>query len=80
MGNLREWRTTVRKFASLPQAEIAPEEAFLDFVAERQLAGRGIGFVDAHLLLTCQSHRLQLWTRDRRLVKEAEKLALAFPD
>ena len=41
--------------------------------------GRGIGFIDAHLLasLALSSHTL-LWTRDKRLVLVAEQLGMAF--
>lgn len=79
MGNLRDWRDTVSKLALLPQAEVAPQDTLFDFIEARQLAGSGIGFVDAHLLLTCESLGLKLWTRDRRLAREADKLALAYP-
>ena len=41
--------------------------------------GRGIGFIDAHLLasLALSDHTL-LWTRDKRLALIAQQLGMAF--
>lgn len=78
MGNLHEWRQTVDRLRSLPQVDVAPQENLLDFIECNELAGSGIGFVDAHLLLSCDLSRLKLWTRDSRLAREADRLALAY--
>ena len=43
--------------------------------------GRGIGFIDAHLLTSVIADAgAALWTRDRRLNRIAEELGVAFPE
>ena len=47
-------------------------------VDERALFGRGLGWVDVHLLAaTLLTPGLRLWTRDRRLHAVAEEIGLA---
>jgi predicted nucleic acid-binding protein len=42
--------------------------------------GRGIGYVDAHLLASARLSHCQLWTQDRRLVALAKERGLAMPE
>lgn len=46
------------------------------FVERHRLMGRGIGWIDAHLLASACLARLPLWTRDRRLFRAAQDLQL----
>ena len=46
--------------------EITSAEA-LFFIETHSLWGRGLGFVDIHLLAAAQVEGVSLWTRDRRL-------------
>ena len=79
MGNLGSWSDTVSNLRALPTLDAANEDAFFVFVAEHRLMGSGIGFVDAHLLLsTSQRPGTALWCRDKRLNKYAEQLGLAY--
>ncbi|MCL4672584.1 MAG: hypothetical protein KJZ64_06530 [Sphingomonadaceae bacterium] len=66
---------------ALPQARIVSHDDALQYVLEASLGGTGIGYVDAHLLASCSSFRLPLWTRDKRLAAQAERLGLLYsPD
>ena len=42
------------------------------FVRQRRLHGRGIGWIDAHLLASSLVGRLRLWTADPRLASAAQ--------
>jgi hypothetical protein len=42
-----------------------------------RLMGKGLGWVDVHLLTSCLVARVTLWTLDRRLAITAEALGLA---
>ena len=42
--------------------------------------GRGIGFVDVHLLASSALSEATLWTKDKRLLEVASALGLAFLD
>jgi hypothetical protein len=57
---------------------VAREEEVLQFVAARRLFGRGIGYIDAHLLTSVQlTPGVSLWTRDKRMLEVASRLGLA---
>lgn len=77
LGNLRRRQDVLRHLQALPAAPaVEPEEA-LEFVEKRKLFGRGIGYVDAHLLASASVAGAALWTLDARLHGVAEDLGLA---
>ena len=79
MGNLRNWATTVSTLRLLPQLEVLADDAFYAFFELAKLAGTGVGFVDAHLLAAIAlNHSRHLWTRDRQLQEQAERLGIAY--
>jgi hypothetical protein len=65
--------------SDLLRAELAIDPEVLGFVDREALFGRGIGYVDAHLLASVRlTAGAQLWTRDTRLRDVAEELGLAM--
>ena len=46
----------------------------MEFVESHGLAGRGIGWVDAHLLASARLGGIGLWTLDARLAAAARAL------
>ena len=51
----------------------------MHFIERHELYGRGIGYVDVHLLAAARLHGdATLWTRDRRLREAAEILGVAM--
>jgi len=78
MGNLRDWRRTVTLLGRLPQALHLSNDAMLDFVEEMGLAGTGIGAIDAHLLGSACAIGARLWTHDRKLHEQAQRLGIAY--
>lgn len=78
-GNLRNRSEVLRLLKNLPQAPVASDEEVLFFIERNMLMGRGIGYVDAHLLAAVTlGGSMHLWTRDRRLRSVAESLELAY--
>lgn len=62
---------------ALPPAVEASHAEVLRFVADRRLHGRGLSFIDAHLLAAVVlSVGARLWTRDRRLHEAAVELGV----
>lgn len=82
MGSFRsaaERSRTIELLDSFSQIEIASAGAFHAFVAKHKLYGTGIGFADAHLLLSCKLNpKAKLATRDKRLADQAERLEIAL--
>jgi predicted nucleic acid-binding protein len=77
-GTLRN-RTTVLTFLNeLPKAPVATHAEAMAFLDARQLMGRGIGYVDVHLLASATlSTGTRLWTLDRRLSEVALELGIS---
>lgn len=48
------------------------------FVRNRKLNGRGIGWIDAHLLASALVARAKLWTADSPLATIATELGIAY--
>jgi predicted nucleic acid-binding protein len=78
-GRLQRRDEILSLFAALPEVMVADHEEVLAFVARHALGGRGIGWVDAHLLAAAALSRVPLWTRDRELSAVARALGLAAP-
>ena len=78
LGRLLDRDVVLSALQDLPQAEVATPQEVLHFVEEQRLFGRGIGYVDIHLLAGVRlTAGASLWTRDRRLHAVAESLGLA---
>jgi predicted nucleic acid-binding protein len=68
----------LRAYRRLPPVTVAADEEVLRFIDLQALFGRGIGYVDAHLLAATRlTPGAKLWTHDRRLHAVAAKPALA---
>ncbi len=51
---------------------------FPDFIENKHIMGKGLGFVDIHLLASCLLSHVQLWTSDKGLQQVASDLKLAY--
>ncbi|MDQ2712689.1 MAG: PIN domain-containing protein [Acidobacteriota bacterium] len=65
-------------YERLFQARTVPHRELVDFVRHRHLHGRGVGWIDIHLLASALVGRLSLWTADSRLQAVAAELGLAY--
>lgn len=78
LGNLKNRASVLEAFEDIPQIKSASDEDVLVAIEQCQFMGRGIGWVDAHLLIAVsQSAGAKLWTRDKRLNTLAKELNLA---
>lgn len=78
LGGQRQRGAFLSDMRDLPQAVIAEDEEVLRLIDRQALFGRGIGYVDAHLLASARlTPESKLWTRDRRLQTVAGELGLA---
>jgi predicted nucleic acid-binding protein len=65
-------------YVLMREAPVVPHAEVVRFIRERALHGRGIGWVDAHLLAAALVGRATLWTADSRLAQVAEELGVAY--
>ncbi len=77
-GNLRNRVEVLGLLQSLPRLSAATEEETLFFIEQQQLMGRGIGYVDAHLLAAAVIRNVPIWTKDKRLKAIAEENSWAY--
>lgn len=77
-GTLQDRDEVLGLLARLPSAVVAGHDEVLLFIERRKLMGKGVGYIDAHLLtsVTLTPDAL-LWTRDKRLAAVAADLRLA---
>jgi predicted nucleic acid-binding protein len=77
-GNLSSRGEVLKLLRALPQAPVATEDEVLAYIDRRALMGRGIGYLDVHLLASAAlAGTATLWTRDKRLAAVAHDLGLA---
>lgn len=78
-GNLKNRQSLLNLWNSLRLLPQASHEEVLYFIEHKGLMGRGIGYVDAHLLASVTlTTDVNLWTRDKRLADIASGQALNF--
>lgn len=77
-GNLQNRNEIISLLQSLPMAPTVEFDEFLFFIDQNALMGKGVGFVDVHLLASSKLAGLPLWTADKTLKGVAHQLGLAF--
>ena len=75
-GKLRNRGELLSLLKALPEVPIAEHEEVLNFVSERRLAGRGLGWIDMHLLASTLLANCAVWTFDKALRAVATELKL----
>ncbi|MFM9101499.1 MAG: type II toxin-antitoxin system VapC family toxin, partial [Cyanobium sp.] len=61
-GNLSNRRQVLELLQGLPAATVASDSEVLLLIERDQLMGRGIGYVDVHLLASARLSHCKLWT------------------
>ena len=71
-------RQLLTDYALMHQAPVVSHREVVHFVRQRRLHGRGIGWVDTHLLASALVARMRLWTADPRLATVAGELGIDY--
>lgn len=71
-------KSVIADLKRLPAAPLVPDEEVLELILARELSGRGIGWVDVHLLSAALVADCGLWTFDGALGAVAQDLGLAL--
>lgn len=75
-GNLRNRAEILTFLQSLPLATLVEHEEVMRFIENNRLMGKGLGYIDAHLLASAVLSQVSLWTLDKRLNRMGSKLGL----
>jgi len=76
-GNLKNRADILSDLAALPAAQRASDSEVMGLIDERRLWGRGLGWIDAHLLAAALLSNCRLWTLDKKLGLAASELQLS---
>ncbi len=68
----------LNSYALIHQLPAVDHMEVVTFVRSRKLHGRGIGWIDAHLLASAVVAGVLLWTADERLAGLAGELGIAY--
>ncbi|MDD5223846.1 MAG: type II toxin-antitoxin system VapC family toxin [bacterium] len=77
-GNLKNRFLILSLLNSLPRAIVAEHEEVIQFIENKNLMGKGLGYVDTHLLASAVLTGVPLWTRDRKLDEFSAKLGTHY--
>ncbi len=78
IGDCGGRRELLAAYELLPKAGIIPHNELVAFVLDRSLHGRGVGWIDIHLLASALVSRSYLWTADSRLSAIAIEFGIAY--
>jgi len=77
-GNLKNRQEILTYLQSLPMTILAEDEEVLKFIENNQLMGKGLGYIDVHLVASAVLTNVLLWTLDKTLDKFTEKIGITY--
>lgn len=73
-GNLKNRSSILSLLQDLPMASLAGDDEVMQFIEKHELMGKGLGYIDIHLLMSALLTRIPMWTLDKRLHEISLKL------
>jgi len=80
IGDIGGRKKLLADYALMQQAPAVSHAEVVTFVRDRRLHGRGIGWVDAHLVASSLVGGVKLWTVDPRLTIVAKELGVCYEE
>jgi predicted nucleic acid-binding protein len=77
-GNLKNRHEILTHLQSLPMTTLAEDEEVLNFIEANQLMGKGLGYIDVHLIASAVLTNVLLWTLDKTLHRFTEKIGINY--
>jgi len=77
-GNLKNRLEILTYLQSLPMTILAEDEEVLKFIENNQLMGKGLGYIDIHLIASAILTDVPVWTFDKTLDKIAKKIGINY--
>ena len=74
LGNIPKRKSFLSLIENLPLCTQATNEEVTFLIEENKLHGKGIGYIDAHILASAIISAAPLWTLDKRLDSISKKL------
>jgi predicted nucleic acid-binding protein len=77
-GNLKNRYEILTYLQSFPMTIFAEDDEVLKFIENNQLMGKGLGYIDIHLIASAVLTDVPLWTLDKTLDKFTKKIAINY--
>lgn len=77
-GNLKNRAEILSLLQALPMASFLEHAEVIQFIGHYTLMGKGLGYIDMHLLASALLTGIPLWTLDRRLHEASSKLGIGY--
>lgn len=78
-GNLKNRGPILRFLQQLPMTAVAQHEEVMIFIERHALMGKGLGWIDTHLLASALLSKVPLWTLDKSLNRISSSLGVSYP-
>jgi len=78
-GNFKDRAVILSFLQLLPMCIEAEHDEVLSFIENNRLMGKGIGYVDVHLITSAVLTGIPIWTLDKKLAQVADSLYKKYP-
>jgi predicted nucleic acid-binding protein len=77
-GNLKDRAVILSFLQLLPMSIEAEHDEVLSFIENNRFMGKGMGFVDFHLIVSAVLTGVPVWTLDQKLVQVTDRLHIKY--
>ena len=77
-GRLSNRSEILSLLQTLPAASHAEHEEVMHFIENYSLMGKGLGYIDVHLIVSALLTKVPLWTLDKKLKEVSLKLGAGY--
>jgi len=77
-GKLKNRSEILSLLQALPMAKRAEHEEVMQFIENHRLMGKGLGYIDMHLLASAMLTNVSIWTLDKRLNEVSSTLGICY--
>ena len=77
-GNLKDRAIILSFLQLLPMSIEAEQEEVLSFIENNRLMGKGMGYIDVHLIASAVLTGVPIWTLDKKLAQAAGSLHIKY--
>ncbi|NOX65936.1 MAG: PIN domain-containing protein [Chlorobi bacterium] len=78
IGNIKNRKEIIELLQNILYVPKVTIDEYLFFINKNRLFGKGIGFVDIHLLASAKLSGIPIWTLDKRLKEVASILGISY--
>ena len=77
-GNLSNRSEILSLLQALPLVNHAEHEEVMHLIENYSLMGKGLGYIDMHLIVSALLTKVSIWTLDKKLKEVSSKLGLEY--